>query len=348
MKARIAVCLPTAPFIRGGAEFFADKLVEQLRLQDYETELITIPFKWYPQKAIMRHLSMWRLVDLTESNGRRIDLMIATKFPSYIAYHPNKVTFLLHQFKMVYELWGTEFCDFSGNKTESELQRQIMAIDNATLPESKDIFTLSKTVSARLRKYNDIESEPIYHPSPLAGKIEPGNIGDTLLAISRLDRLKRFDLLLRALAVSKSKPKTIIAGTGPELKNLRHLADELKVSDFVEFTGFVAEEKLIELYHNCGAVWFAPFLEDYGYVALEAMMAAKPVITTSDAGGVTELVEAAAGGLVTGSDPKEIAFAIDRIFADPEQATRLGKAGAKFVADISWDRVIEKLTETVR
>ena len=48
---RIAVCAPQVPFARGGAEIFADDLVGELRERGYETDLVTIPYKWYPGRA---------------------------------------------------------------------------------------------------------------------------------------------------------------------------------------------------------------------------------------------------------------------------------------------------------
>ena len=62
---RIAVCAPQVPFVRGGAEIFADKLVDELRERDHETELVTIPFKWYPGTRVLDQAFLWRLLDLT-------------------------------------------------------------------------------------------------------------------------------------------------------------------------------------------------------------------------------------------------------------------------------------------
>src|SRR5262249_34812244 len=70
---RIAVCAPQVPFVRGGAELMAEDLVAALRARDYEAELVTMPFKWYPETRVLDQAFLWRLVDLTESDGRPID-----------------------------------------------------------------------------------------------------------------------------------------------------------------------------------------------------------------------------------------------------------------------------------
>ena len=78
------------PFVTGGAELHVRSLVEQLRARGYLTELVSLPFKWYPKAKILTHAAAWRLLDLSESNGKPIDLAIGTKFPSYFVRHPNK------------------------------------------------------------------------------------------------------------------------------------------------------------------------------------------------------------------------------------------------------------------
>ena len=88
---RIAVCRPQVPFVRGGAEVMADGLVDALRERGHEAETVAIPFKWYPGTRVLDQAFLWRLVDLTETDGSPIDLVIGTKFPSYCVRHPNKV-----------------------------------------------------------------------------------------------------------------------------------------------------------------------------------------------------------------------------------------------------------------
>ena len=56
---RIAVCAPQVPFVRGGAEIFAETLVDELRARDHETELVTVPFKWYPGTRVLDQAFLW-------------------------------------------------------------------------------------------------------------------------------------------------------------------------------------------------------------------------------------------------------------------------------------------------
>ena len=83
---RVLVCDVQVPFVIGGAEGHTRSLVRELRAAGYETDLVSLPFKWYPHEEILAHAAAWRLLDLTESNGKAVDLVIGTKFPSYLGF----------------------------------------------------------------------------------------------------------------------------------------------------------------------------------------------------------------------------------------------------------------------
>jgi glycosyltransferase involved in cell wall biosynthesis len=114
----------------------------------------------------------------------------------------------------------------------------------------------------------------------------------------------------------------------------------------VELLGFVSADELVDLYAGCRAAYYAPLNEDYGYVTVEAFLSRKPVVTTTDAGGPLEFVTDGETGLVAEPSPEAVAAAIDRLWALP-QATlaAMGDAGRERVAGISWERVVDALTE---
>src|SRR3954447_13737443 len=156
---RIAVCAPQVPFTRGGAEIFADDLVAELRECDHETELVTVPYKWYPGERVLSQAFLWRLLDLTESDGRVIDLVITTKFPTYAVRHPNKVVWLLHQFRQAYELDGTELGQFSDSPEDRATRRAVQALDRRVLGEASKLFTTSRNNQQRLEGSTGLVAE---------------------------------------------------------------------------------------------------------------------------------------------------------------------------------------------
>jgi len=341
----VAICTAQVPFTRGGAEALVENLRDAFLARGCEAEIVALPFKWYPPKEIIRNVLSWRLLDLSESNGRPIDLVVATKFPAYCVDHPRKVVWLMHQHRAAYELWGTAFCDLANHADGDQVRELIVSCDNRFLRQARRIFTLSHQVSDRLRRYNAMASEPLYHPPPGAERIVEGAFGDTVFCPSRLDLMKRQDLLVEAMRHVRTPVRCVIAGSGPMADDLAAAVARHKLGDRVELTGFISDEERLRRLAECFAVFFAPYREDYGYVTLEAFLAGKPVITAEDAGGPLEFVTHGEDGFVVPPDPKAIARAIDDLYRDRDRAQRMGQAGKDTLRrmDLSWDHVIDTL-----
>ncbi len=344
----ICVCSVQAPFVVGGAEILATELASALKSRGYLVDVVNIPFKWYPVTDIVKQALIWRFVELTESNGVPIDLVIPTKFPSYLVRHPLKVTWLFHQHREVYDLYGTPYCSFTDDPEEQEIRQTILRMDAKTLRESRRIFTISKNVSARLSRFNGIASETLYPPPHYAGRYREGEFGSYALYAGRLETLKRCELLIEAFRYVEGGARLVVAGRGPQLENLERQAERLGLSDRIRFAGFVPEEELLSLYAGAFAVLYAPVDEDYGYVTVEAFLSGKPVVTCKDSGGTLEFVENGVSGFVVDPEPQAIAEAVNRLFADRRLARDLGASGRPRVAGIGWDAVIDALTEPLR
>ncbi len=340
---RILVCASQVPFVRGGAEMLSEGLCQALREQGHQAELVAVPLTWKPVSALLRCALAWRLLDVSESDGKRIDRVIATKFPTYAVRHPHKIVWLVHQYRQAYDWFGTPFSELTGTRADHALRETIFELDRRTLGEAQARFAISKNVAARLKTYNELDAAPLYPPPRCAGQFRAGPYDDYVLYLGRLDRAKRVDLLLHALAKTR-QGRVIIAGSGPELHALKTLARLLRVNDRVDFTGYVSDARVIDLYAHARAVFYAPLDEDYGYATIEAFMSARPVITTNDAGGVLEFVEHQSNGLVTAPKAEAIADALAQVWSNPEQCRRWGQAGRERVQQITWKNVVDHLT----
>jgi glycosyltransferase involved in cell wall biosynthesis len=328
--------------VYGGNEVLVDGLRDALVARGHKVTVVALPYKWYPRKQIVSGALAWRLIDITEADGQKIDLAICTKWPSYVVRHPNKVVWLVHQFRQIYDWFGTPMSDFTGAAEDVRIRRTLMEMDRRALSESKRIFTISRNVASRLKRFNGLDGTPLYPPLRAGLRLEPGPYGDYVLSVNRLDAAKRIGLLLEGLA-SAPGVKAVIVGSGPEAANLKRKAGELGIAERVEFTGFASDEDVSRLYANARAVYYAPVDEDYGYGTIESMEAARPVITTDDAGGVLEFVEDGQTGLVTPPDGKAIGASIMRLMNEPQEAERLGSAGKARVVSIDWDGVVDAL-----
>ncbi len=338
---RIAVCAPQVPFERGGAEIFAERLVDELGARGHEAELVTVPYKWYPGERVLTQAFLWRLLDLEESNGRPIDLAVATKYPSYLVRHPHKVVWLLHQFRQAYELDRTGLGQFGEGAEDRAIRRSVHRADRVALGEARKVFATSRNVAERLQASTGIEAEVMPHP-PQELPYHCDGYGDFVLSVGRLDRAKRVDLLLQA-AGKEPALRVVVAGDGPDRERLEGLARELRLDGRVTFAGRVSEEELAGLYAGCLAVFYAPVDEDFGMVPYEAFLSEKPVVTTRDAGGPLEVVADRSTGLVCAPEPAALAEACAWLAGHREEARAWGLAGRALAERVTWEAAIKRL-----
>jgi glycosyltransferase involved in cell wall biosynthesis len=338
---RIAVCRPQVPFARGGAEIMTDTLVVELRARGHEADIVSVPFKWYPGARVLTQAFLWRMLDLDETDGQRIDLVIATKFPSYIVRHAEKRVWLIHQFRQAYELDRTELGQLGESAEDRAVRRKVQELDRVALGEASRLFAISANVAERLERSTGLVAEVVSHP-PQSLAYRCDGYGDFVLSASRLDRAKRIDLLLEAVALDPSL-RAVVVSDGPDGERLQRLASDRGLNGRVEFRGRVSGEELADLYARCLAVYYAPIDEDFGMGPYESFLSEKPVITTTDAGGPLAVVHDRRTGLVVAPEPAAIAQAAGWLRDHPDDAATFGRAGRAIAADVTWDKAIARL-----
>ncbi len=345
---RALVCAVQAPFVTGGAEILVRDLAAKLSDRGFATDVVSVPFHAYPPSEVVRQALAWRLLELRATDGRLPELVVPTKFPSYLVRHPCKVAWLTHQYREAYDLFGTPLSSLGDSAEDRELREAVRSMDAVGLGECRRIFAISRNVAARLARWNALPATPLYPPPPHLGRYATTGYGDYLLFAGRLEKAKRPELAIRALAASRGDARLRLAGKGPLEGDLRRLAREAGVGDRVDFLGFVPDQDLLALYAGCRASLYLPQDEDYGYVTVESLLSRKPVITASDAGGPLEFVDDGVEGMVRPPEPEALAEAIDTLFSAPETRLReMGEAGHERVAGINWDTVLDRLTEGI-
>ena len=337
--ASILVCTAQVPFASGGAERHAAGLVRELKARGHRVDLVQLPFKWYPREEILLSAAAWRLVDVTEADGTKVDLVIPMKFPSYLVRHPNKVVWLIHQFRQAYDRFGTEQSDFTASPEDTRWRELIAEADATGLGEAKKIFTNARNTADRLMRFNGIEAEALYHPPPLAGRYRDDGPGRFALAVGRLDAWKRMDLAIEGAAAGGFP--LVIAGSGPDEERLRKVA--ARTGADVDFRGAVSDDELLALYAGCGVVLFTPADEDYGYIALEAFLSRKPVVTCTDSGGPLEFVLDGETGRVTPPVGSAVGAAATELLAAPAVAHAMGERGFESIRGLTWEAVVSAL-----
>lgn len=351
---RIGVLRTQVPFVTGGAERHTANLVTALNAYGHEAVEITLPFKWYPGEVLADHVLAAKLLDLSEVEGVKTDMVIGLKFPAYLAPHPNKLFWVIHQHRQAYDMWDAGNSDLLNDLDGLSLRQLIMEEDRRAFMDSPHpIYANSRNVARRLTRFLGVTAKPLYHPPPNADRMIQGRYGDYLFAPGRINPSKRLDLILRGLATTRSKMKLVVAGVAenPAYQNkLYQLARELGVEDQVTWLGPVDDDTLLRSYAEARAVVFVPQDEDYGYITLEAMLAGKPVITVTDAGGPLEFIQDGQEGLIASASPAELGAAFERIMGDAAAAESMGQAGLARYRDmkIGWERVVETLTGSAR
>ncbi len=338
---RILVCRPQVPFAWGGVEIFTDRLVGELRARDHDADLVTIPFKWYPGARVLTQAFLWRLADLTEADGESVDMVVATKFPSYLVRHPEKRVWLVHQFRQAYELDGTALGQFSQSREDRALRRQVQELDRIALGEASRLFATSQNVAGRLERSTGLVAEVLPHPPQGLAYRNDADDG-YVLSVNRLDRAKRIDLLLEAAALTPGL-EVVVAGDGPDRERLEGIARDRGLNGRVRFTGRVGESDLAALYARCLVTFYAPVDEDFGMGPYEAFLSEKPVITTVDAGGPLDIVHDGRTGLVVQPDADAVAAALRHLHEHRDEAATLGRAGKALAAEVTWDHAIARL-----
>ncbi len=319
----------------------AKSLRDALIKSGHEAEIVTFPFKFTPEIYISDLMEFISNINFDQMGWVSIDKLIALKFPAYYVNHSNKVIWLLHQHRAVYDL----FDENSADKTQKMLREKIYAYDNIEFAEARKIFANSKNVAKRLKKYNNIDATPLYHPPFDNERFYTNDYLPYIFYPSRQEKLKRQNMLIEAMRHVKSDVKLILSGVGGQYEKNKMLVEKYNLQHKVRLLGYITDWEKYSFYANALAIAYPPYDEDYGYVTLEAMLSKKPVITCNDSGGPLEFVINGENGFVTNPDPAELAEKIDWLYFNKAKAISMGKTSKQIYIEknITWENVINQL-----
>lgn len=339
---RLILTASQTPFIHGGANYHIEGLMSALRRAGHAVELVRFPFQFQPEASIERLMDFCEELVLEAPNGQQVDRVISLQFPGYGVRHPDHVVWLMHQHRAVYELYE----EGDASAALKTLRTRIHDYDHRTLGRARQVYANSARVSERLHEHNGLASTPLHHPPAFAEAFRCAPALPYVFYPSRLESLKRQELLIEAARHLRSPVAILIAGDGGQRARYQTLIEGYGLTGRVRLLGQISEAEKIAFYAHALGVFFAPFDEDYGYITLEAMLSAKPVITCTDSGGPLAFVVEGETGRVLAPEPEEIAAAIDRWHDHPAEAAAMGVAGRERYVKlgISWDQVVARLT----
>lgn len=341
---KIAVVTPKmAGGERGGAENLYEGLVNALNEVGHTATQVNVVVDESTFESILEAYCNCFYLDLSD-----YDLVISTKAPTYMVRHRNHISYLVHTMRVFYDMFNVEF---NPKDKEKEKQRNlILKFDKYGLHPSrtKKHCVIGETVAKRLKDadpfWNPINFEVIYPASTISDFKEPKE-GEFIFLPGRLHRWKRVDLAIKAMKYVPYDIKLLIAGKGEDAEEFKKLAKRLKLEDKIVFLGAVSEDELLDLYSRSIVVPYTPKSEDFGYITLEAFKTKKPVITCYDSGEPSYIVKDGISGFVVEPDPKKVAEKINYLFANPDEAKRMGEEGYNSVQDVTWENATKKFLD---
>lgn len=170
-----------------------------------------------------------------------------------------------------------------------------------------------------------------------------------MLAIGRLGKLKGFQCIIEALPkILETTPVDLIIA-GPEFgygPQLRRLAREKGVDDYVIFYGIMNEKEKLEAMAAADVVVVSSIYEGFGIVLLEALAAGKPVVAT-ETGIAPEIIKNGENGfLFSPCDHQGLADKVTRLLADKELSAAISLRSKTVAETFDWKRITELVLDT--
>ena len=180
-------------------------------------------------------------------------------------------------------------------------------------------------------------------------QVQHQGVGHRLLFVGRLAAVKGLPVLLESLVTIKQRISNVrltVVGDGPDRSLLEARADELGLSEQVDFVGYQSQAAVRDYLQKTDVFVLPSFAEGVPVVLMEALMSGVPVVATQIA-GVSELVEEGVNGfLVPPSNGERLGDRIQTLLLDGALRQQLGTQGAlKVSAQFDINQESQKLAK---
>jgi len=210
--------------------------------------------------------------------------------------------------------------------------------------EMHSLFSIPKTRIAVLPpsvdKHTILANKdlPVNHPAFARSDVP------VIIASGRLNRTKRYDVLLQAASILSAKIKfnLVILGEGPLRNQLEQLASTLGIADRTFFLGSVSNPW--PYINKASVLALSSDYEGFGLVLIEAMVCGVPVVSTRAPYGPEKIITNEVNGLLVPiRDSEALAKGILRMLVDQGLRQRCIECGLKRASDFSVERISESL-----
>ena len=326
----------------------------ELRARGYEAELVSVPFKWYPKDEILPHAAAWRLLDLSESNGRPIDLVIAHEVPDL--FRPASEQGRVADPSVPRGLRAVRHA-VQRLRAHRARRRAARHADPARHRDARRVPARlrqrAQHRAARLAKFNGLRGRAALSSAAARGAAaRRARTATTCSRSAGSNRSSAWTCSSRAMAHVDRPIRLVVAGDGTQRANVERAGGRRRASrDRVDVPRRrrrrAAASSCTRARSPCV---YPPFDEDFGYVTLEAFLARKPVITAHRFRRPDRVRRRRRERLRRARRTPEALADADQPRSPRDRAARGRRSATPATSArgaITWDGVIEKLVGSV-
>ncbi len=273
-----------------------------------------------------------------------VEIWNGMPFLSPLWYRGPRVVFLHHVHA---EMWGMVL--------PPTLARLGDTMERRVAPRfyrSSRVVTLSESSRAEIVDMLGLPPERVtVAPPGVDTRYRPGEQRSPVplvVAVGRLVPVKRFDVLMQALAAVKADHRdlrAVIIGEGYERPALEALRARLGATDWLELPGRVTDEELVSWYRRAWAVASSSQREGWGMTLTEAAACGTPAVATAIAGHADAVLDGESGLLV--DDAADLRAALGRVLGDEVLRSRLSKGALACARWFTWDATARRALEAL-
>lgn len=262
-----------------------------------------------------------------------VDIWNGMPFFSPLWYRGPRVTFLHHVHA---EMWRMALPGALGAVGE-----QMERVVAPRVYRTSRIVTLSESSRREIITMMGLRPEQVsVAPPGVEPRFAPGGVRapvPTVVAVGRLVPVKRFHLLIDALArVRETHPDlhAVIIGEGAERSRLEDLRASFAAEHWLDLPGSLSDQEVVEWYRRAWVVASSSLREGWGMTITEAGACGTPAVATRIAGHLDAVDDGRSGLLV--SAPGDLPIALDRVLSDSDLRSRLGQGALAHARQFTW------------
>ena len=363
---KILIATPIYPPEIGGPATYTKELVEHWR-DAHDLTVVALTNNTQPvpgstlipiSKQLPLPLRLWQFFIAVYKAAPEADVLYVQN--AMAAGLPTVIAGMLRRKPVVLKFVGDEAWERATQhrKTDKRLQefleepdagfknKLMMFVQGWVLRRATIVTTPSRYLGKTIEKAYGLHTDRVrtnYNAAEptTAAPFSPEKKPYQLVATARLVSWKGIDGILRAIALLREKyPEVnlVVHGDGPERQHLEQLAQDLKISDAVTFTGNVARTETWHTRKASAAYILNSTYEGLPHTALTCFAAETPIIATNIPGTDEAVYHEKSGLLIPPDNPEALTAAVERIFNEPELGPKLVEGGTKILHEkFSWE-----------